>query len=588
MDLLNLDINQYRPLVIEAFTHVYGEKYREIIEDKINRSIVIKYIDTGGISSYIYKLKEIKSYHLALSFLKQIGYDTTKYEKKNNIELINDHELYSLCYKYLGSLNKCFKDDKCAIIRMINPDNYFFITLINEMYKKEEITEDNFEQFKETEDYKDILEKIKGYNKIYDELIEEYKKYENTLSSYQNYIDSDKKRKNEIYDKGIDRVIKRIYPLLPKFLKDKFDESTKEQIKKLLFITLVNNDFTGELSLDYFNENNMNELYSDETRKYKKWIIADFQTSYFKNFNIDLPNKDTLKFDKDADVTTYLNFLQQEDVKNLIPSQEIIDKIHKICEEEASNCLREYYIESNNFKNIINEYNMNESHYELLLTVFKNSSVCITWGGGYVDNRYSSVMFYTIRRYDLGVLSYSYLHELGHVVDDNENMPSGLDDDESKNPYDNSKRKYEVINETVNDMFTMEATDFLHNQNIYILEPEENTISDISDFNTSSLTKSILVPLLNSYREYVVEAKINSDQSILSDYIGEKNFEALNDIVNRVEYLARKGLKYKLEDNEKCDEVTEYYVLLDKAKLVYNKIEEYVAKNFPTSQSHYY
>ena len=92
MDLLNLDINQYRPLVIEAFTHVYGEKYREIIEDKINRAIVIKYIDVGGINSYLYYLKNIKSYHLGLLFLKQIGYDTTKYEKKNNIELINDHE----------------------------------------------------------------------------------------------------------------------------------------------------------------------------------------------------------------------------------------------------------------------------------------------------------------------------------------------------------------------------------------------------------------------------------------------------------------------------------------------------------------
>ena len=64
MDLLNLDLEQYRPLAIETFTHVYGEKYRDIIEDKINRAIVIKYIDIGGINNYIYKLKNIKSYHL--------------------------------------------------------------------------------------------------------------------------------------------------------------------------------------------------------------------------------------------------------------------------------------------------------------------------------------------------------------------------------------------------------------------------------------------------------------------------------------------------------------------------------------------
>ena len=334
----------------------------------------------------------------------------------------------------------------------------------------------------------------------------------------------------------------------------------------------------------------MNELYSDETRKYKKWIIADFQTSYFKNFNIDLPNKDTLKFNKDEDVEIYLNFLQQENVKRIIPSQEVIDEIHKICEEEANDCINEYYIKSNDFQNMINKYNVDESCYEMLLNIFKNKSVCITAGGATSGNKYASLMFYTIRNGDLGLLSHSYLHEFGHVIDDNKDRSSGLEgdfDDESKNPYDNSKRKYEIINETINDMFTMEARDFLHKKNIYILEPEENTISDISNFNTSSLTKSILVPLLKTYREYVIEAKINSDQSILSDYIGEKNFESLNDIVNRVEYLARKGLKHKLEDNEKCDEVTEYYVLLDKSKLVYNKIEEYVANDIVENHLYY-
>lgn len=36
MDLLNLDLEQYKTYVAQAFIHVYGEKYRDIIQDRMS------------------------------------------------------------------------------------------------------------------------------------------------------------------------------------------------------------------------------------------------------------------------------------------------------------------------------------------------------------------------------------------------------------------------------------------------------------------------------------------------------------------------------------------------------------------------
>ena len=127
-------------------------------------------------------------------------------------------------------------------------------------------------------------------------------------------------------------------------------------------------------------------------------------------------------------------------------------------------------------------------------------------------------------------------------------------------------------------MFSVEAEQFLNTLGYYLFEKEQYTYLDHFYKNTE-LVETILKPLVELYREYVIEAKINSNQSILSDYIGAENFEELVDIVNKVEYLTSQGLKYKLDKNEVCEEVKEYNRQLDRVKQIYKNIERYVANN---------
>jgi|GEM_PF-4905823 len=64
-----------------------------------------------------------------------------------------------------------------------------------------------------------------------------------------------------------------------------------------------------------------------------------------------------------------------------------------------------------------------------------------------------------------------------------------------KNRY---QRKYEIFNEVITDLLAMEAREFLHSQNIYLLEPSEITQADISNTNTSEVVKQIIQPFLST------------------------------------------------------------------------------------------
>src|SRR5699024_6814206 len=132
----------------------------------------------------------------------------------------------------------------------------------------------------------------------------------------------------------------------------------------------------------------------------------------------------------------------------------------------------------------------------------------------------------------------TFMHECGHIIDQSSKgtgfeSSNDFNENSEKNPYDNAFRKYEKFNETLNDIFTMEAVELLHNHGTYLIEPSEFTLSDISNHNTALITKNLLRPLLSKFRQQVISAKVKADHSELIRYIGKDNFEELVDVVNK-------------------------------------------------------
>ena len=145
------------------------------------------------------------------------------------------------------------------------------------------------------------------------------------------------------------------------------------------------------------------------------------------------------------------------------------------------------------------------------------------------------------------------------------------------NKYNNKYRKYERLNENITDKFAIEAREKLHSKGIYIIEDKKHIISDIYEDNTNGITKLMLTPFINKYRENIIKVMLEGDIEQLYKIVGKENFEQLNDVINKVDYLVSKGLRSGLKDTNPL--VQEYYKEAEKLEKIYINMEKYKTKN---------
>ena len=605
MDLLNLELDKLKPYVIDAYTHVYGSEYHDIIEHKINNALYLTYIDIRGLEEYINNLLAYKKYKLAIYFLEQIGYDVSKYKNLNLDELSSDINLNEILKKYFGFIDSIFDEEKYS--KCSYPVRLFNFTDTNNDWKNhsifkskisfinflrvgcEEINENNYFDFINTKEYSNLLDKIKEYTDIYDKLKQEFIQYKSSFSKYEEYIKNDENRKDIILMDGMDYTYNELLSVIPLELKERLEKLSKEEVYKMFFDISWNSKLNYDSLVQSFDKEYMEELFSSENSLFKKAVLASDQIEYLQIFNIEPPvfdiGKDNLScFHTEQDVFNYLNFLKSDEIRNLIPQQDLIDSIKRMCDENYENYEKKYYTTRIDFINMIVKCNSNHDLDNFLIDKIKNKRVCISLGGANSSNGYHSLMFYTIRVFDYGFLDRTFLHENGHIVDDNPNG-SGFEflcdanNSCEHNKYDKSYRKYERFNENINDMFTIEAKEYLRKKEIYLIEEKKYVNNEWNNRNTGLVTKNILRPLLERYRSVVIDAKINGDRNILSSYIGDYNFEELIDIVNKVDYLWKRGLDYKLNNDKDNEDVIEYYKQLERVKEIYKNIDAFVAAN---------
>ena len=183
-----------------------------------------------------------------------------------------------------------------------------------------------------------------------------------------------------------------------------------------------------------------------------------------------------------------------------------------------------------------------------------------------------------------GMDDYTLLHEYCHAIEihkenestEEDSFISGFDliNQNELNPYRKDKRKYERLNETITDIFSVEATRILHNRGIYILEPQELTNEDILDCNTSIILKKLLMPFVEKYKEKIVSARITGNMQSLFNIIGRDNFESLNDCINKIDYLITQGLEKDLKSGKNNSElVKEYNKQKSRIEEIYRNME---------------
>ena len=586
MNNLQIEFEKILPDIANSFSNVYGDEYESLIEQKFKRTIIIPYNDLEGTEDYIRFLKRCKERELSYRFLEKIGIDIKAYKKESYAEKF-DTELINILENFIDSLFGFSKNSdywspllafkkgnktepKILLKRKLKLINYL-------LGESEVINEDNYKDFTKTNKYKELLEIINRYILIYKELLLEYKTWEKELLPYKNYAKRERKRKKTILQNKKDTLFKDIYDYLPEYIKSFIaDKPFKEQEK----IVLGEHDISIDSPIEYFLTEQIEKLESPDTDIWDKRTIIRFQREFLKGIGISCPEPKE-KLVTEEDINEFLTFLKQDDIREKLPTEEHINLISKTRKERYEQALKLYHITRSDFKKAMKGFSDTKENRDAIYYRIKDKSVCILSYGGRDDHgNFISIMFYTTRTGDGGVLLHNLIHECGHVIDQNE-KGNGFETIEShedvyeKNPYNKTSRKYEKFNETINDIFTGEAENYLYGSNLYLIEPKELTIYDTGDYNTAKLTKELLQPLIKRFRKQVIKAKVNSNPQLLIEYIGLENYENLVDAVNKVDYLSRNGLASKLEYDKENPIVAEYYEQVERVRQIYINIDEY-------------
>lgn len=579
-------VQENMPYIIDAYAKVYGEEHRELIEKRANKILYVIYNNVYGIEMYMMFLRDCKKKELAIKFLEKIGFNIDKNQIGMYAEAL-DENIYNLIEHYIGKYFYIGDDILPKGIKAWKKDDDYVkqekIKFINFLRgeNKNQVTEETFQDFCKTDEYKEILEKIKEYLKIYDGIEQEYEDYLQELKPYEEYVQEENKRGDDLQKQKRNTIYKQIEEKLTDDIKNYLDEKYSNIDEK-------SNQFLGEdlgvkSYIEYFSKRDEEKLSYVSISQKEKDNIYCYRGSYFKSIGVKMrPHSINYKENYKA----YID----GGYEKLIPTQELVQEITNLKEKAYHEYKKEFICNSKDFKENARNFSNTESIKSIYKRV-KDNQICIL--GGKNSNGFIPILFFTIWNNGGGILDHLLLHEIGHAIEtegieEKDDLRTGFEfgiEDVPKNPYNTDKRKYERLNETLRDMLSIEAAEILHKQGIYILEKKE-LIKNTRDVNTYSICKELLTNFLNKYRKEVIGVLLYGDIETLYNTVGEENFEELNDIVNRVDYMIEKfGLMQRLANNPQNEDtvLVEYYKQLERLNKVYDNMERHKLKKENTN-----
>ena len=102
MNILDLNIEQYIPTIIDVYTEILGEEYREIIAERLLNARYMSYTTGRGVREYCYFLRTCKERELGLKFLREIGVQSEEEQQISCAEPYSEKSR-ELLLEYLGS-----------------------------------------------------------------------------------------------------------------------------------------------------------------------------------------------------------------------------------------------------------------------------------------------------------------------------------------------------------------------------------------------------------------------------------------------------------------------------------------------------
>lgn len=564
-NLFNIQIQEKMPQIIDAFVQFYGEDYREYITKRLINLDIHLFAELDSVLSFQFTRKEKFLKELAKEYLKRIEIEPTNENIKKFFESSSTFDYTSIdyIYRYLENsfVNEAQKDMA----------EYHF----TELLKKLGIEKGSIEE-------KNLTDKIIKQATFFKLLKEEENEY-----IARNQVIYDQIQRYKEQKKGLTRTANIEFLEEFKGLLTQHDKELLEQMKmgeEISMSKLNAYDVLISLSCVYKTYIDSFSSMEEETLKhgndFQKSMVKKNRIEYFKKLGIDLGED-------------YELYARDELCRNLAPTPELVDRIIKKRKQ------LEIRIEEDCIKESPEFISINERLKEMNFAIpEKFLPSTMREGGTYVTNTYilengepklkpQLFVCYTKLPDFSDVL---FAHELNHVIDlhildsDEENVYflCGFDrlvsnknelQDEETPISEQPKREFELFNEVINHLIAEDVTRIMHNNNIYPFGNEEKArIEGAASYSFGNL---ILRKFYETYRQEIIDSRLNGDMEILFATVGKENFMALNSKLNELFELNRYTLLLDLNEKRDSETVHKYLKIKKESEEIYEQMKNY-------------
>lgn len=570
------------PAIIEAFVTFYGESERQNIETKFKNMLVIGYSSPEEIKRILNDDNKKKSTELIEKFIIDIGIDQTEKEKMRKIFFGNynlDDWAYTPINNYIGYINGAEYQKTNAI------------KFLQQLYP--EVTNDNLDNLIASGTLNDLDKYIKAFT----EILMEYKKYKESIEQYRNYLAKCDELKHNLEMKYLKKFISTVQDLFTETELSEFEQIFNN--KHFSYYSLYSaNKKTKNLLGFSFNSPSLIEAFSTENEilldngvSWQKSSIIRDKISYFKNFGLNLGD----------DYELYKNNPQ---TKQLIPSQELIERVINTRTTLYTEMKNEYYQSlpefKDNRKRIDNEQLLDkEDSYDA--NAYENNKTFVAPNIKSTENGY---IIFPLMCISMGgvneYLDHNIIHELNHVFElhlsnvewDFYSVTCGWDllkgqisnqrSEVVSIENNQQKREYELMNEIINELISQEITNILFQSEHYIFNTKED--AKIKGGTSYELTRFLIIDFYEIYKKEIIESRKSGDITKLYETVGKENLEELNNLFH-IFYKHFPGIGLKFYDaisakNEgrETEETKILDELIAKRDEILNRMEAYNKK----------
>ena len=575
-DVRKLKVNEYinnaLPQIIEAFVEYYGEENREYITNRFNSMIMIGYGNPTNANGIISKIQSSISDRLLEDILNKMSIpEESKSEMKNILFGNYGIKTYSIMpIKKYEDFKRCSKNDTRYQSYLTNA-----VTFLKNLYPT--VTNDNIVEMMESGAFSNI-------DAILEELISAQIKYEKELEEIQEYIvdaEKNKKTEQELLKLNSQEYIKGFYDIIPEDEKIKIEEGIQKGYLNM-YSMKVTQAYLGSSLYDQI----LAEAFSKENEEIlltgTGWRIENIKKDrikFFKAFGIDLGDN-------------YEDYINNEECKKIIPTEELIQKIVESKRSYKEKALNDFYNSTSEYLYNLERLkarNLYLSQDSYNAKAYHNKNTFITANLTAVEDGFELVPILCFNNATIEeIMDKNLIHELNHVYElyylgceDKEHdficgwdIISQREDEEiSETPSlkdRQNKREYELFNEIINEILAQQISELMHKKGMYILNDETN----VKDFGGTGYQSSLflVVEFFNNFRNEIIQSRRNGNIQIIFDKVGKENFDELNGLFHEFnEYFG--GMKvYNLYDDINNGLETERVIKYNELKARRDKI----------------